>query len=434
MKAKLVILVFLSAFLISGYSLMFEKKIKPDSTNDEESFAYAVDMDGDRAIVGAPITSPYQNIGGSVYIYERQGSFKQLARIKKWNNDAYRNFGTDVSISGDYAIIGAPTSQLRRGITSGTAYIFKRQGGSWVEQSRLKGETMRQGVDFGQAVDIDGDYAIVGAHDYDRDYGAAYIFKRTGDTWVLQAKLKGEGGGRGDKFGISVTIEGNYVAVGAPQADNGRGHVYIFYRDGENWLQHARLNAEAKSEINANTPSISRTIEERSDATTQIISSVQDGAIINSEGDNFGRAIDLEGGNVIIGAPGHDYENGGDYDEGAAYVFNVKTASLTHKLRNKEGRLGNIITPQFAFGSSVAISGDHYLVGAVGAGGVNGMTGGAYLFIDGRQKHYYLPSDAKGDIGFGQALALSDILCPWIGAPAEGYMTQKYGAVYHYCE
>jgi hypothetical protein len=60
-----------------------------------------------------------------------------------------------------------------------------------------------------------------------------------------------------------------------------------------------------------------------------------------------------------------------------------------------------------------------------------GMTGGAYAFNDSIQTHFYLPRDAEGDIGFGQALDLSEEL-HLIGAPGDGWDVQKYGAMYHY--
>ena len=82
---------------------------------------------------------------------------------------------------------------------------------------------------FGESVSISGDYAIVGAKG-DDGTGSAYVFKRTGTSWAQEAKLLASDGAAGDLFGWSVSISGDYAVVGAfGDDDNGTnsGSAYV---------------------------------------------------------------------------------------------------------------------------------------------------------------------------------------------------------------
>ena len=86
---------------------------------------------------------------------------------------------------------------------------------------------------FGISVSISGDYAVVGTlEDADRNYsGSAYVFVRSGNNWTQQSKLTPSDGAENDRFGTSVSISGDYAVIGAlGDADNGNhsGSVYIY--------------------------------------------------------------------------------------------------------------------------------------------------------------------------------------------------------------
>ena len=142
-------------------------------------------------------------------------------------------FGTSVSISGDYAIVGASRDD-DNGTWSGSAYIFTPNDvdpNNWDQVAKL---TASDGADydhFGGSVSVSGDYAIVGAWGDDSYTGSAYIFKRDGTNWSEQAKLLASDGAATDRFGVSVSVSGAYAIVGArDDDDNGTdsGAAYMF--------------------------------------------------------------------------------------------------------------------------------------------------------------------------------------------------------------
>ena len=116
----------------------------------------------------------------------------------------------------------------------------------WTEQDKLLASDGAIDDYFGYSISIDVEYAIVGApfdDDNGDDSGSAYIFKRDGATWNEQAKLIASDGAYWDLFGCSVSIDGDYIIVGAyGDDDNGNysGSAYIFKRDGTIWNEQAK--------------------------------------------------------------------------------------------------------------------------------------------------------------------------------------------------
>jgi hypothetical protein len=103
------------------------------------------------------------------------------------------------------------------------------------------------------AVSGDGNTAIAGAAykaiDGHLNQGAAYVFTRSGTSWVQQVRLIASDGAGSETFGRSVALssDGDTAIVGAPQANisgnNYQGAAYVFTRSGAEWTQQAKLTA-----------------------------------------------------------------------------------------------------------------------------------------------------------------------------------------------
>ncbi len=209
---------------------------KPDF-GSSEGFGDSVSISGDYAIVAT------RTLLGLVYIFKREGeSWTQQAELTSLGGSVEDWFGSSVSIDGDYAIVGAEQDGSS-GENSGAAYIYKRSGTTWSEQAKLIASDGTDRALFGNSVSIKGDYAVIGAKGDDENgtnSGAAYIFEREGAGWVQKTKLTAWDGGARDYFGLSVSIDGDYVMVGAPYDDDkgqNTGSVYIFKRGGTSWTK-----------------------------------------------------------------------------------------------------------------------------------------------------------------------------------------------------
>ncbi|GAB3946479.1 hypothetical protein GCM10028805_17070 [Spirosoma harenae] len=228
-------------FVRSGTSWSQQAKLTPSDAALGDQFGVSVSMSGDYAIVGAN-TKGF--IKGAAYVFVRSGtSWSQQAKLSASDGIAGDNFGVSVSMSGDYAIVGANAKNFLRG----AAYVFVRSGTSWSQQAKLTPSDPVAGDNFGFSVSISGDYAIVGAHlkkiDTNELQGAAYVFARSGTSWDQQAKLSASDGIIADNFGISVCLSGDYAIIGTPTKSFLKGAAYVFARSGTNWGQQAKLTA-----------------------------------------------------------------------------------------------------------------------------------------------------------------------------------------------
>jgi hypothetical protein len=197
-----------------------------------------------------------------------------------------------VTISGEYAIVGAHGHDTGGNSSQGKAYIFHRSETVWTQQDMLTASDGATADGFGVSVSISGDYAIVGAHGHDtggnNNQGKAYVFHYSGIAWTQQDILTASDGATDDRFGERVSISGDYAIVGAPYHDIGgndnQGKAYVFHRSGIAWTPQSMLTAS-------------------------------DG----DEGDHFGEGVSISADHAIVGAYGHD--TNGTPDQGKAYFF-----------------------------------------------------------------------------------------------------------------
>ena len=381
------------------------------STGDR--FGYSVAIDGDVAVVGAYLEDPGGvNNAGSAYIYERTGATEWTYRKRILGTlETQTYFGWDVAIDGDTIVVGAQWDR-DNGYRSGAAYVFQRnQGGvnNWGRVTKFSGSDTDNSDFFGRSVDISGDTIVVGAsiaNAVGTTSGTAYVFDRDAggaNNWGQVKKLAGSTQGAGDRFGQSVSIDGDRVAVGAfrnDSAGNDAGAVYVFVRNRggtDNWGELKAITAPdaAASDwfgysVAITGTSIAVGVPQDDEGSDNQIGSVYvlsqntggsnnwglESRLLASDGergDRLGWSVDFDGSRVVSGAPQSD--SNGDRS-GAAYQFDkvLGSWSETRILTNEE------VTLRDEFGVSVALSGDVAVVGSWLDNRPFNNSGGAYTF------------------------------------------------------
>lgn len=359
----------LCSILLTSMSLsaQTETKIAASDADDVDSFGVAVSLFGATAIVGATGNDDAGSNSGSAYVYYRdRGGIDNWGEVTKLTaSDAAsgERFGQSVSVSGDAAIIGANGGN--------SAYIVGRHHGgmdNWGEVAKLEASDGMATDQFGRAVGLSGDTAIVGAQVADSSTGAAYIFDRDeGGTDAWGEVIKLVPAGTDESFGRSVAIDGDTAVVGA----TGSNAVYVFERDQGgvgNWGQVARVTV----------PDMGR----------------------------FGDSVSISGDTIVAGAT-DDAENGDE--SGAAYILERDQGGLDNwgvvkKLLASDGAEDD------AFGESVSIDEDRVVVGAIGN---FASTGQAYVFARNQggtnnwgETGKLTPSDGIGGDDFGESVSV----------------------------
>ena len=446
-------------FIRNQFGWVLQEKLIGNNTKSDDNFGYAVDVDGDFAIV----TSPRNKGGGAAYIYQREGTQwtqkRNRIRIRMIPIDpeGASSFGASVDISGEMAVIGA-TGGVVNGDVVGAAYIFTRnEPPFWNQHTKLVASDRQGGDQLGFAVAINGNEIIAGAPKHSVGgfgSGAAYIFEQREETaWVEAVKLSDGETASEDNFGVSVAISGNFAISGAQQDDDiapNAGAVYVFERSGSLWLQRSKItvedaragdlfgNAVAMSgeTVLIGAPGVDDAGPEAGAAYIFVRAGdewIQQAKIIGADigmFDGFGTAVALHEDTAVVGAYGKDE---GGMDTGAAYVFVRNGTSWTQqaKLTHQNAVPGDL------FGSSVAVYEDNALVGAHLSDAAGPDSGAVYLFIRNgptwRQNLRLLPSDIGIGDEFGTAVDLTKSSAI-IGAPGEDREVEDMGAAYVFVE
>ncbi|HEX7831684.1 MAG TPA: Ig-like domain repeat protein, partial [Thermoanaerobaculia bacterium] len=239
-------------FVRNGTTWTQQAKLEPIGLDQGESFAISGDIDGDTVVIGALTDDAAETPEvGSAFVFTRSGStWTQQARLETPHPYPFGSFGVSVAIDGNTIVVGAPGDDWRVP-NAGAAYVFVRTAGVWTLQGELFANDAVAGDRIGMSVAVDGDIVILGAPYNDTAAGdlsgSAYVFVRNGTTWMQQFQLHASDGAMDDAFGFSVRLDGNFAIVGAPAHDSpggfDSGAAYVFRRDGVAWSQQAQIVA-----------------------------------------------------------------------------------------------------------------------------------------------------------------------------------------------
>ncbi len=334
--------------------------------------------------------------------------------------DTQFSFGQDVAIQGDYAIVGT---------SEDTAFIFKRIGTSWVEQTKL---ISPEGIDidlshplsgnqFGRYVDIHGDYAVT-----KDSFGNLFIFKRQYDEWLLQAELK-------TLIGLGTVIHNKYVF------NYNSNKAFVFKRDGETWAKHQVIEPIYQVEyfteegqlfaVDGDYAVFGVGREKLDDTTYETVAYIfkrngdtwekQDRLVIAKGRNPIGAsAISISGDTIAMTGT----ENKSEFNYHVLRIYQRQGDSW--KLHSRITAPDESVSS--GFGPNVSISGDHLVISAVA------YSEEAWSSYDEKAAYFYKkegdswvyqwklfsPGNVT-DINFGQSLAISGDYA-LIGAPGDG--------------
>lgn len=260
-------------------------------------------------------------------------------------------FGTRVSISGNYAIIGAPRYSGPTLNNMGLAFIFNKTSSGWKQVARLAAKDSAAGDYFGGSVAISGDYAIVGSANKtigaNTAQGKAYVYHRSGTSWLLDTALAKPNGAAFEDFGWSVSVcafntGGPGIAIGIPYSDavgTDRGEVYLYRKPSTTW---------------------------------SFVQNLAPGDLANS--DYYGSTVAMDTDYVAVGATGQDNATFAYADAGAVYIyaFGGGVWNFQQKLQGS--------TAQAQFGFALSLSSNMLAVGAPWATTYSNTSSSVFLY------------------------------------------------------
>ena len=286
-------------FVRSGTTWTFQQKLTASDGTADDQFGSSVGINGDLTVVGANHADlPSNSEAGAAYVFFRTGTvWAQTQRLSPSLDVLLGDhFGDSIAMSGGGLAVGASGDDTPF-TSAGAVYVFIQSGqSSYVLNQKLTISSGANGDNFGNSVALEGNTLVGGALQYtpiigQPAFGAAYVYEFNGSTWVSQGRLTASDGASVDRFGYSVAVSNNVIAVGAREDDTAAGgadagSAYIFTRSGASWTEQQKLAP--------NDP-------------------------VN--GDRFGVSVALSFGNLVVGAA--EKALSAPNGQGAVYYFTL---------------------------------------------------------------------------------------------------------------
>jgi len=414
-----------------------ERKLYPSGigmSGTESGFAGSLSLDGNRLLIGSQNTADT----GIASIYDYDGeTWVRSSRIIPVGGRPNGNFGYDVKLFGDFALIGSP-ERYTYGLDSGLALLYQYNGSRWILKQSLVASEPREGGRFGCSVDQSNDTLIVAACSQNN----VFVFKHDGNQWLETQKLIPQTLPYSDSYGLNLAIHGDWLMISAIDVTFFERVIEVYQFNGIEWEYSQTIETNGSTSvaidnqwaiIKTNMPGqegvnffkLNGSVwEYHQSADTggfdvsfsfgdhfvlsedkayisdslNTVNSIRPGAVfayelvndswvfkeklVASDGaelDLFGGSLAVSDNHLIVGANGDDSDG---LDAGAAYVFEASQGLMEEQTKLKDGR-GAV---NALFGAELSVFGDYMLVGASGEDrGLNQFVGAAYMHKKGDQ-------------------------------------------------
>lgn len=245
-----------------------EQLIQAANNGSGDRFGQAIDIEGNWAIVGAP--GFREGGGGAAYIFERDatGWVQRFSFTRPNYYSSVDNKGAAVAIHNEFAYVGTPGYDAGGATNKGAVFILRRNlSGFWEYFETINTPSSYPNNNrFGTAMIVTTPVTLIGSP----GSSTVYAYHTNGGTNFTQNTPIISPGGGGGEFGAALALDGEFLAVGAPNQDGGQGAVFIFKTTGARSWQFV----------------------------TKLISLQRDPDAM------FGAAVAIRGQSVIVGAPG----------------------------------------------------------------------------------------------------------------------------------
>ncbi|MGE5927581.1 MAG: choice-of-anchor B family protein [Gemmatimonadota bacterium] len=203
-----------------------------------QEFGAAVAVAGRDVIVGQ---ASNQYAPGYVYVFRAnpQGAWRVASRFAAPDSARNTGFGRRIAVDGNTMLIAeSPLDSA----SAGRVHVYERnQAGAWRHAGTLTPTPAANGDRVGRGLALRGNIAVVGASRTDSMRGEAWVFRKQGNQWRQEARLRPADVAPGSAFGNTVAFDGNVIAVAAQQADSNAGAVYLFRDSAGTWKQEQKL-------------------------------------------------------------------------------------------------------------------------------------------------------------------------------------------------
>lgn len=292
-----------------------------------DRFGSSLSGSGDHLFIGA---TEFNENAGIVYVFEKgnDGTWRESGTLQSGVTETGDRFGATVAVAGEWGMVAAPERNGR----AGAVYVFHYAESFWREVQSLGGDTVDEGHEFGAALAIRENRFAVGAPGTDENRGAVYVYEHAegASEWSQTHIIRDREESSQDRFGTSVAIDLDRIAVGVPMAKQFTGRLEVLVHRRSSWYFFNQAAPEATEGQRVGLGS-ALVFDGRRLWASAPFENFRKGMVVDyshdfkdvveltsaesDERSGFGSSIAVSGDIAVIGMPGHDY------GEGIAAIF-----------------------------------------------------------------------------------------------------------------
>jgi cysteine-rich repeat protein len=219
-----------------------------------DEFGVSGDIGGDLIVIGAWKADSDSVIEtGAAYVFRYNpgaGVWEEEQKLTPSDGVSFDKFGSAVAFEEDLIVVGAIYNDEGAN-DAGAAYVFRYNSGSglWEEEQKLENNVPGFGDWMGGAVDIENGEIFVGESKGEiiqNNIGIVNIYNFDGSNWIESQEIEASDGNVNDLFGHSVSASGNLLVVGVNYRDDmgiDSGAAYVYEKEGNEWILFKKLLA-----------------------------------------------------------------------------------------------------------------------------------------------------------------------------------------------
>ena len=218
--------------------------INGEAPNDQSGYATSLSANGNTVAIGARFNDGAGSTSGHVRIFENNSNIWKQKGNDIDGLEISDTFGFSVSISGDGNVvaIGAPDANS---FESGQVRVFEFQGGNWVQiGDDIDGEALSDHSGFSVSLSDDGNRVAIGAPDngvepvVGSNFGQVRVYENQSNIWVqLGSDIDGDAPEDNLGYAVSLNKDGSIMATGSKEHNSAAGHVKVFEYQTNTWVQ-----------------------------------------------------------------------------------------------------------------------------------------------------------------------------------------------------
>jgi len=217
--------------------------INGEVAGDWSGYSISLSNNGATVAIGAVHNNSSGIKSGHVRVYKNEEGIWNQIGVDIDGEEAGDWSGYSVNLSGDgtTVAIGAIFNS-GNSTNSGHVRVYKNISGSWVQiGGDIDGKAAKDYLGASVSLSNDGNILAIGAHQGGAESGYVSVYKNSMEQWVqIGADIKGEIAGNFSGWSVSMSGDGAIVAVGAYKNNNKgvrSGYVRVYENSSNTWVQ-----------------------------------------------------------------------------------------------------------------------------------------------------------------------------------------------------